>query len=96
MKIIDEDEKVTSRKIYYLVPFFTYRYGLGDNSNVEEINVSVGRYLEDVSFTNYAVKGDVYCSAKGKYNSKKAIWTYHIHFWYSGIAKEFREYLRSV
>ena len=34
MNNFDEDENVTSRKIYYLLPFFVYRYGLGDSSNV--------------------------------------------------------------
>ena len=96
MNNFDEDENVTSRKIYYLLPFFVYRYGLGDSSNVEEINVAQGLHTGVTSFTNYAVKGDVYCSLKGRYDVKKGVWSYHMHFWYSGLAKEFREFLRSV
>lgn len=95
MKKLDE-ESVTCRKIYFLNTFLIYRYGKDDSSNVEEINVAEGHQSGKTSFTNYMVKGDVYCSVKGRYNEKKAIWTYHIHFWYSGIASEFREYLRTI
>jgi len=96
MNNFDEDEKVTSRKIFYLLPFLVSRFGSGDSSNVEEINVPCGHYPEEVSFTNYAVKGDVYCSVKGRFNVIKGIWVYHIHFWYSAIAMEFRAYLRTL